>query len=905
MKIRTLIIICMFFSLLPGNVFGDCTRYYHDLVPEGDYKGYMEFRYLDMDSLQNGVQDSVMVNPGGKVTPVVSLNWGENICNNCGIFINAFGDWEQKGELSKLYSGLPGKNSNIVTYFSFKAPSAPGEYDINVLISFKDGFSGDFLGESLCQSQCDDSQECHIFIARGKIEVKEVSSTDDIPPEIELAVENMERVFGDIEFFVGDNVAIDVIVNDKQAALKLIINGEETSDYFPYSWDTFNLTPGRYVIQAEAKDHKGSTAQDSVSVVLKNTTRDEIVSRWAGHVQGDIGSMAQSEDGRVAVAHGNSISIYNNKGKEWTFKAPGKVTRAALSPDGQVAAALSREIIFLFSGNGTPIWNHSAGQPISKMALSGKGDYVAYSANEVLFVIGEKGELEGNATFLNPITNLEISNDGGTILVSLSSEQGNLKTLSRSRDVLKSLTVPGDIDSIALGKQNDLFGVTAGNRFYLLENRTAQWQIDNPVNYTGLAISSNGKNILLYDNYNITILDGSGKLIHRAPLADASHISISPSGSHFAYSLGPYFHVVKNQRTDPLGFFEDNLNYILGGALAIAILILLIVMGRKIKSRKKEEKPAIEKEAVFSKPAPLEKATYPEQKRESNLELGVINSLNGLPLAGVKVESERGTLVTESRGRAIIKGFMGENLEIRISYPGFEDRLISMTLDREKIYEAIDLLPLVQEDIDLNRVMDNSIVALENSFLQMKGHDQCLPSYIKGIGEAVKESLGHGYKYLPPERGDEYRKVFFHHMTDLFNRAAMGLEEVMTDWKNVALYKAASRLPNRTCVPERINLEESFIKMGMDPGKFYSMEYSSTMNRLKNIDQLITSQIGRYTVNISMGIWKLARDLLYGIENMPPERAAVSLVIANLLLANIEKMLEDPHVQERLKLSIL
>jgi hypothetical protein len=126
-------------------------------------------------------------------------------------------------------------------------------------------------------------------------------------------------------------------------------------------------------------------------------------------------------------------------------------------------------------------------------------------------------------------------------------------------------------------------------------------------------------------------------------------------------------------------------------------------------------------------------------------------------------------------------------------------------------------------------------------------------------------------------------------------RVCKDLSEIMVDWRNIRIYKAASVLEEKTC--EAKDLIEKLDDLKLP-------EFHSVEEKLRKTDMLITNKMEEFTILPVSNLWNISKSLVEMASQESGLKRASSLLFAEILLFYVEEMLNNKEIGERLKLAI-
>jgi len=132
-----------------------------------------------------------------------------------------------------------------------------------------------------------------------------------------------------------------------------------------------------------------------------------------------------------------------------------------------------------------------------------------------------------------------------------------------------------------------------------------------------------------------------------------------------------------------------------------------------------------------------------------------------------------------------------------------------------------------------------------------------------------------------------------------------GIVEVMTDWRNVQLYRALKEEGKEPAECSAKELEYDKLRGLMeDPQRFGESEFPSVKNRCMDIDSKITGSMKELTISPVSGLWEVGNSALKRSFNESGLKKAFLVAMADIVACYSGDMLENPAIVERLRSSI-
>jgi hypothetical protein len=188
---------------------------------------------------------------------------------------------------------------------------------------------------------------------------------------------------------------------------------------------------------------------------------------------------------------------------------------------------------------------------------------------------------------------------------------------------------------------------------------------------------------------------------------------------------------------------------------------------------------------------------------------------------------------------------------------------------------------------------------LSKAYESVSSYDTCLPNYYKSIGGRIIEFL-EMLSYSPEliEAGE--RKEFIDSFVEVGSMTCNGLLDVMTDWRNVKLYQAASELEKTECDAKEVKIE-ALHAIFTNPESI-GREIES---RLSTLDNRMMEHMSKLTIIPVSTLWQVSKELLSESSTASGYRKLATLFFANVLTSYTNDMFEKEEIVKRLEFSLL
>ncbi len=890
------VLIFVFISLLAQEVWAVSPKYVHKLVPGFEFGG-VSFGGLDMDSQSEGIQESVRADPSSVLSANIKWKW-KSACPNCLVHVNAFGDWTSAEELARLFSGVKGSEGSIDSTISFLTPNEPENYTLRVIFLFDQKKpSPDFNATGVCAEYIG---ECHILLAEGLVEVAALASNDTVPPSVRITSPLVTSPSGIIEIDLGEMLLIDASVSDPLASVSIRISDQEIPN-FPYLWNTSNVSEGIYKITVLAKDSAGLTGEDEVLVAILNRTKIETLQLlWMREEKKPISSFAMTARGdKIFYASNNLLYAFGRDGSEFgKYSFNDSISSVAVSADGGLAIVASgMNVHILDTLNKTLSWSFTAPGIISDLASSSDGVVVAIASENKVFFLRNNTILW---SFTAPAitSGLTVSTDGA--LAAVASGVGVHVLDIFGKTIVWSFTAPSIISSLASSSDGRLIVAGLDGEIILLsvENKSIAWRFTTGGAVRSIGVDSNATSIVVGTDSRIQLLRDQLEVWSR-PTADLNSVAMTPSSDLLAYAQGNKIFIYEIPRPAPPPVTptptEKARRYIL--LLPLVLVVLVIVYRRRISQMILARQP-YRREEVAAEIKPVEE--YVE------LHIRIRNQAGeNVPNASVRIdEIEK----ISDKGGAVSSRLSPGEYGLTIKKPLYETYERKYTVSQTGATIELNLLSTLRLSTREIDVLNSLKELLSKSFEEVAAHDRCLPNYYLSIGNGVVSFV----EALPmnPEhfiaKPDSY-EVLLKATLELAEEVCSDLREVITDWRNVEIYKASRDLRTNECKAGEFGYEiaKQLASITSDPEGYSKGNFAYAKNRLIDVDKVLSGKIGELTILPITGLWNISRKLMDDAAVSGGYRGALCIAMALRILKYAEEMMEKPSILDRLKRTII
>ncbi len=900
---KKLLIMAIFIFFIQPAYGISCPKNVHMLTPDYNFAdGVLVFKYLDMDVSAGGVQDKVTTKPSELLTGEVNWIWGPN-CPECLVYVNSFGSWDLTSPVTEIFSGYKGGvTSTVKIPFSFKAPATPGTYRFRIIFAFDKGPSSDFHASNLCsQVECEEKGECHILIAEGEVIVTEPGVNNTLPPSIDIISPISTSVSGIVTTEVGSVITINAKA-DKPVNFSVEIDGNKVSDILPYSWNTFNLSEGSHTIAVIGRDNIGNVVRKEITVILTNTTLSlgqQPILLWSYEAIGEVNSIDVSPDGKY-IAAGTSVGVFYLFGNNGEVILDSKflrgVRKTAISSGGEYIALSTENVLYYLQKNGTILWNTSFPVAVNSISITPDGEFVAVGSGNIIKYFDKNGVELWSYSTSNNINDVSISSDGeyiaaasGNVIYYLKGDGSLDWTFSASRE-LKDLSITSDGAFIAATTENTLY--------YLDKVASILWNYSGN-NFKSVTVASNGEIITVTSGSTIILLERRGRVVSRF-LADGeiTLTDLSSQGDYLAYASSKKLYFLDNSGRRIVAT-PSIPRYLLPTGVAVLFLAIVVLLLRR-KMRvvvKKEEKPL----KIESSEIRISKEKEPLREQYGKVLVKVVNSRTKKPIPLASVSLRGLVKTTDERGEASFENVPLRRAELSVVKEEYEEQIEVFDVDIENkiIIEMNPRSILTQEQ---REEIQRSLEILKGAYEKVSTLDTCIPNYYVSVAERIAkiiEMAGYSPEVFKSEK--ELEKVLDYLITK-FQDICKELSEIMVDWRNIKIYKAAGKLDPSNCMAGEIDekvdeLQDLDALAGR--GLLYLRE------EIRSVDKLIISKMDELTVLPVSSLWKISKYLADEASSKEKVEKAINVFLSKIILNYSKDMLENDSIVKRLKFALV
>jgi len=535
----------------------------------------------------------------------------------------------------------------------------------------------------------------------------------------------------------------------------------------------------------------------------------------------------------------------------WRQRIKGIVNDIDISEKGSYIVAGSDDgFVYLFDRGGRKIWEYPLSGPVNSVALSSGGKNLLSASGNVLYYFNEDGSL--------------------------------IWTYSSSTE----------IKSVAMNRDGDRIALTSGNVLYYVDDLASLlW---NLTDITDVAISSDGRLILAKSDNILLAINKGGSIIWQEVSENIlGTISISPDGKFLTYSEGESVFLRDNSR---ITISERSRIWIYAAIMILAVLAVGIFVKRKRISfvlQKIRIKRAESEEGGREAPlttAPVEVAT---------LKIRVINYKTKRPIKAAKTLIENRITVTDENGEATLKDVRFGERTITVEKELYQPTQKTCVVGEGKNFVEIGLTPKVMATSKNEETLKGIMYNLSKAYESVSSYDTCLPNYYKSIGGRIIEFL-EMLSYSPEliEAGE--RKEFIDSFVEVGSMTCNGLLDVMTDWRNVKLYQAASELEKTECDAKEVKIEALHAIFTSPESLGREIE-----SRLSTLDNRMMEHMSKLTIIPVSTLWQVSKELLSESSTASGYRKLATLFFANVLTSHTNDMFEKEEIVKRLEFSLL
>jgi hypothetical protein len=855
------------------------------------------FDYLDMDLSKSGPQNIVKVPPGEITTAEISWRWGVR-CPDCIVHINALGDWVPGSSIMRLYSGPKGEfPSEPKIPISFPAPDIPGEYKFRVIIAYDREHALDFDASNLCsEAECQARGECNILIAEGEINVTTLSDVGTIPLSVELTSPKTTEVSGIFSANVGAVIPINADITtppNTTANVTIEIDDKEVSGFLPFSWNTFNETEGTHWIVVVAKDENGSLAYDEIEVSLQNKSEEYGIIPpllWKQRIKGKVNDVDISEKGTYVVAgsnHGYAYLFDKSSKRVWERDLLAPVDSVSTDALGERLLFASGTVLYYLNANGELIWNYSSPTRINSVDINSDGSKIAFASENVLYYLSGNGSLSWTYSTSNSINSIAINSAGDRV----ASASGNvLYYFSEGGTLDWTYSSTTEINSVAMNREGTRIAFSSGEVLYYMDNLASLlW---NLTEISDVALSTDGSLLLAKSGDALLTINNRGAVLWKEITEnDIGIISVSSDGKFLVYSEDDSIFLKSNT---PVAVVEQSREWMYGIAALLAILALLIFV------RVKGAPPVLRKLGMGKAAVEAEgEEAAVVQAEVATLKVIVKNSKTKRPIKGAKALCGNKVVYTDENGEATWENVPFGEQTITIEKESYQPWQEARVVGEGENTVEMALVSQAGTTGKDEEILKGIVYNLSKEYESVSNHDTCLPNYYKSIGQRIVEfleTLSYSPEFLETESRDELLDSFI----EAGSIACNGIRDVISDWRNVKLYQAASKLEKSECEAKEIDFEKLRASLTNPEGLRHEIE-----RRLTELDKKMMDQMNELTIIPVSTLWQVSKDLVRESLATSGYRKLSMLFFASVLTEYTDNMLEDEEILKRLKFAIL
>jgi hypothetical protein len=277
----------------------------------------------------------------------------------------------------------------------------------------------------------------------------------------------------------------------------------------------------------------------------------------------------------------------------------------------------------------------------------------------------------------------------------------------------------------------------------------------------------------------------------------------------------------------------------------------------------------------------------------------VTNNKTKRPIKAAKILSGNRVVYTDENGEAVLEDIQfGEHtvtVEKESYQPGQEARVVG---EGKNIVE-IALIPKVSVTSKTEETLKGITHKLSREYESVSNYDTCLPNYYKSIGERIVEFLK-TLSYSPEFIKAENREELLDSFVEAGSVTCSGLQDVISDWRNVKLYQVASELEKSECGAKEVRVEALHALLASPESLRHQIE-----NRLSELDKKMMERMNELTIIPVSTLWQVSKELLRESLTASGYRKLATLFFANVLIDYTGDMLENEEIVKRLKFAIL
>jgi hypothetical protein len=642
--------------------------------------------------------------------------------------------------------------------------------------------------------------------------------------------------------------------SNKPVNFSVEIDGEVVSELLPFSWNTYNMSEGKHKIVVTGTDLYGNIGSDEVVVLLSNKSMEKEIlpTIWTQEI-GLIKTLDINSKGMLALGTEKRVQIFDKLGrKKWESLPLFEINSVSLTPDGKYLVFSSGNTIYRLE-NGSVVQNFTLPGPV-KIIDSSLYGIVAASKN-VLYYLSE--DVEWMHPMSDDINAIKATPDGNRVIAA----SKNVLYYLRNGTIEWTHSAPFEIKDVSMTSDGKYISFAGRDSIFCIDDKASiLWNKSLP-GIKGLGMSSDGSIVVAHSGPIIFAFDKKGSLMWKhLSKGSIDLISISPNGKYIVISSGKTATFLDNSKKLPWVYF-------------VLALFLAFVCGFLFKVRKK----------LIPKPKKEVK-----EVEKGKLSIKVLNSKTKRPVKNTKILAGHLSTETDKKGNAIIETGLGE-VKIVVEKERFLKKEILFSVEPESYLEIL-LEPERGITREAASKLGEAARFLATSMEKVSMFDSCIPIYYKTIGERII-SLVEGMFHTPGLFQEDELNEF----VEKALRVCKDLSEIMVDWRNIRIYKAASVLEEKTC--EAKDLIEKLDDLKLP-------EFHSVEEKLRKTDMLITNKMEEFTILPVSNLWNISKSLVEMASQESGLKRASSLLFAEILLFYVEEMLNNKEIGERLKLAI-
>ncbi len=875
----------------------ECPVYTHYVTQGYDYKGLIKFGGIDLDPMRGGIQNTLQTAPGKRVKAQARWIFGSE-CQDCRIYVNVFGSWDQDREIAELYSGPVGTSSSItLAAFSFNAPDTEGEYIVRVIFSMGGGYAGDFQAAGLKKS-CEG--ERHVFFMDGLLNVSgEAVGVRILSPRVEVGA-------GVAKKLKGASLVINASIRGNISGVEVFIDGKKVSDELPYTWSTVNESPGIHLVAVEAF-RDAIRVRDEVRVELASGsytgTEKPPALEWVTEFAGELKAAVPSGDGRfILAAVDDALLMYDRAGSLVWRKTQKGIRKIAVSPDGSTLAAASERVLTYMTNSGDDLWNFTPGEGIAAAAVTPSGK-TAVASRGTIHLLDAAGGVVWNVSLGEDLIALSAAGDEYVAAAS----KNRIFLFSNQSALQWSYPLPGEVKALA-STASGMIAAATKEEVVLISDGVLIRSFSVEDSTTGIGVSSDGRDVAVAGKNSVRLYRDGAMIWSVASESPVRDVFIMGDASEVLYTEGSRMVMLRGGIKKDVGPGIEGVKiWVIAVAVVAAAAAGIILRSRKLKPPEKPE-PAGEE----GKEAKIELEPVSESLKilgEGSLMVHVLNSRTKKPVLKATVYLNGRSKETDEDGKAVFEDVTRGRYKIKVERKFYHPVEAGHVFRGPEEQVRLELAPKIGLREEHEARLKTALEEVRGRYETVAHLDTCLPGYLRSVAESIVDFVETSSDIL-----GEYGEETMENLVSTAESVCEGLGEVILDWRNVRLYEVGGKAEGE-CHARPLREVEKLDKAVSDPGKFIDIHLPSLRRRLELLDREITGLIGRLTITPLAGVWKIAEGLIVDAQGAMGERdegkkklkakASLELVFAGYLLACAEDMLKKEDILERLRHHIL